>query len=80
MADLRGNEARVPAGEKPPEIIEHDDGKQYRPTWKDVSSEEDIRAGVQVYIIQAMGLPIDDEDDPPFDVEVEDEVDDEDKK
>jgi hypothetical protein len=80
MAEIRGNEARVPAGEKPPETITHDDGKRYRPTWKDVSSEEDIRAGVQVYIIQAMGLPLDDEDDPPFDVEVEDEVDDEDKK
>lgn len=51
------NEARVAKGEKPPEIIEHD-GKRYRPTWKEVTTDSDRRIDQQVYVVAAMGHPL----------------------
>lgn len=73
MADIKGNEARVPTGEQPPEEIEHTDGKRYRPTWKETTTDSDKRRDEQRFVILAMGDPIEGEDDPPFDVEAEDE-------
>jgi hypothetical protein len=53
----------VTFGEKPPETIQHDDGRTYRPTWLDVTTERDRRLGEQVFEIAAMGEPIEDDDD-----------------
>ena len=53
------SEVRVGAGEKPPEIIEHD-GLRYRPTWIEVTTDSDRRRGQQAYLIAAMGEALDD--------------------
>jgi hypothetical protein len=51
------NEYRVPIGEKPPEIIEHD-GKRYKPTYLTVTQQADRDRGEDVYVIAAMGQPL----------------------
>jgi hypothetical protein len=59
---MNGNTARVTAGHKPPEIIEHD-GRRYRPVWREITTDSDIRRGEQVFIIVAMGQPLDENED-----------------
>jgi hypothetical protein len=58
---MNGNTARVTAGQKPPEFIEQD-GKRYRPVWRETTVEEDRKRGEQVYIIVAMGHEIEDDE------------------
>jgi hypothetical protein len=63
MADPKENEVIVPAGEQPPETIIHTDGKRYRPTWRDASTDSDKRRDEARFAILAMGDPVEDEDE-----------------
>ena len=58
---MNGNTARLTAGEKPPETVEHE-GKTWRPVWREVTTDSDRRRGEVVWIIVAMGHPVDDDD------------------
>jgi hypothetical protein len=51
---------RITAGGNPPEIIEYA-GRKYRPTWRETTTDSDIRRGEQVFVVLAMGHPLDDE-------------------
>lgn len=63
MADPTENEVIVPAGEQPPEEITHTDGKRYRPTWRDATTDSDRRRDEARFVILAMGDPVEDEED-----------------
>jgi hypothetical protein len=56
------NQLRIKAGEKPPDIITHDDGRRYRQSWLNVTHDSDRRQGEEVYVISAMGEALDDDD------------------
>lgn len=59
--DPQSNEYRVSEGEKPPETIRHE-GRRYKPVYLEVTQEADRRSGEQVWVIAAMGEPLEDED------------------
>jgi hypothetical protein len=63
MPDKPGNEVRLPQGQRPPEFIEHTDGRRYKPVWLEVTTDSDRRSGQDVYVISAMGDPVDQDDD-----------------